>query len=83
MHGQAEGIAAEELLPQARREFVDPVGRMLARALQDVDQIVIGVDYKFRRQSLRRVRSISRPPLNVGFRPISMSQGVVSGRSGY
>ncbi len=34
----------EELLPQARRRFVDPVGRVGVDALEDVDQIHKGTD---------------------------------------
>ena len=38
------GTAAEEFVLQARRAFVDPVGRMLAHALPDLDQILVEVD---------------------------------------
>jgi len=44
MQGRSQGIASEELLPQSWGEFVDAAGWMLTDSLQDVDQIVVGVD---------------------------------------
>ena len=44
VQGRSQRIASEQLLPQARCEFVDAVGRMLADTLQYIDQIVVGVD---------------------------------------
>lgn len=44
MQGRTERIAGEELFPESWREFVDSAGRMLPDTLQDIDQIVIGID---------------------------------------
>jgi hypothetical protein len=44
MQGRAQWIAGDELLPQPRGEFVDAAGRVLAHTLQDIDQIIVGID---------------------------------------
>ena len=44
MQRRAERIAREELFPESGRELMDAVGRMLADALKDVDQVVVGID---------------------------------------
>lgn len=44
MQGRAQRIAGEQLPPQSRGEFVDAAGRMLADTLQDIDQILVGID---------------------------------------
>jgi len=44
VQGRAQGIAGEDLLPESRREFVDAVGWMLSNALENVDEVVVGVD---------------------------------------
>lgn len=41
---RAEGIGAEVLFPESRREFGHACGRVLADALQDIDQVGVGID---------------------------------------
>ena len=40
--GGGQGVVSEERVPPSWGEFADALGRMLADALQDVDQVGIG-----------------------------------------
>ena len=41
--GGGQGVVSEERVPHSWGEFADALGRMLAEALQDVDQVGVGV----------------------------------------
>ena len=64
--GGGQGVVSEERLPHSWGEFADALGRMLADALQDVDQVGVGV-HAVQRQVTSRLWMIPtrRAPTSV------------------
>ncbi len=66
MQGRAQRIAGEERFPHSRREFMHARRRVLAHALQHVDQTVIGIDVVQLARHQQALRNTDLPGAELG-----------------
>lgn len=59
--GREQWVVGEELFPHKRRKFVHARSRMLAHALQHVDQIIVGFDIVQLARHLQALRDADLP----------------------